>query len=755
MEMEGHNNQQYDTMSNRYQQEIQNFETIFASFKDKKMVLYGIGRYTATLVDGIRDFQIIGLLDRDPSNRGKTFFGLPVLSKAEVQEKADLIVINTAGTYWSLIYGRIKDWGIPVYYRNGEIAKENNEFNSNDSYWYRSIDELRGEIEKADIVSFDFYGTLFLRKVCSPKDVFHFAERIYLHRYRASESYTSDGKSVIEVKNSITDSVIPVFSAHKFGNSGEKSLSIEEGDISFSEIRSRAITELPDIYTLDELYQKIQEIGGWTQAQADNMRQIELDLEKKLLAPRTVILNLIKEAQEFGKQIYVVSDMYLPGSFFIESLSQQGISIDSSHIWVSGEKKADKSSGKLWDLFCKEIVKNKETALHIGDDQNADIEKAEERGIRTYYVSDSIPLLSLSSLAGIESHACSITSSLILGLFTSRLLQDPYIFASARGRVEINDLHTMGYCVFGPVILSFFQWMDLQIEEDNIDRVLFMARDGYFLHEDYLYYQSFQKDRNIKTDYIGISRQVAMMSAIETEDDLREYIKMPYSGTVSELIEDRFGISGVEADSQEDIKKYLPEIYGRVKVVSKNYRNYVDSFNLSQKDAVVDLGFYGNNQRYLSKLTGVPIAGYYFNGNVTEDNPNAKVQKMKVCFQEDDDPIGVKSQILKYQIFLESFLTAPYGMITDIQEDGKFACKPDGNNQRYFEDKREINEGVKAFISEFCTITENVEIEMDTGFADNLYGKCMDGSISFSNIVKKSFYNDNAMMNRQDSAIFY
>ena len=156
---------------NRYQSEIDAFYDNFNEYKFKRIVLYGIGRYTATIVDGIKDFNIVGLMDKDENNVGKTLFGLPILSKDEVLKIADLIIINTSGTYWNIIYDRIKNLGIPVFYRDGQRAKDKTVVCTDNEYWNESDEILKAKICDADVVSYDFYDTLFSRSVCNPGDV--------------------------------------------------------------------------------------------------------------------------------------------------------------------------------------------------------------------------------------------------------------------------------------------------------------------------------------------------------------------------------------------------------------------------------------------------------------------------------------------------------------------------------------------------------------------------------------------------------
>ena len=144
-------------MNNKYQIELDEFNENFKEFKQSKIVLYGIGRYTATLVEGLQDFNFIGLMDKDPANIGKIMFGLPVISKEEAEQKADLVVINTSETYWNVIYNRIEDIQIPVYYKNGERAEKKEKQQYHNPYKELCWEALEDKIEEAQVISFDFF----------------------------------------------------------------------------------------------------------------------------------------------------------------------------------------------------------------------------------------------------------------------------------------------------------------------------------------------------------------------------------------------------------------------------------------------------------------------------------------------------------------------------------------------------------------------------------------------------------------------
>ncbi|MCM1236779.1 MAG: hypothetical protein NC489_42425, partial [Ruminococcus flavefaciens] len=199
-------------------------------------------------------------------------------------------------------------------------------------------------------------------------------------------------------------------------------------------------------------------------------------------------------------------------------------------------------------------------------------------------------------------------------------------------------------------------------------------------------------------------------------------------------------------------REYRLEMEAYIARIRKDYLRYAEQFGLDGSCAVVDIGYYGNNQRYLNKLLGTDMAGYYFNADLSDKNTENR--KMAACFQSDGDITGENSRILRKQIYLESFLTAPYGMIRSVDENGNFLCAPDGKNQEHFREKEEINEGVKCFIADYAERFGGLAMVPDRAFADTYYGICFGGGMEFADEVKESFYNDNAMMNRIESNLF-
>ena len=702
-------------VNEKYRMEIEQFVERFSAYQRSRIVLYGIGRYTATLLEGLEGtgFRFVGLMDKDPNNLGKTVFGLPVIDQETAEENSDLVIINTSETYWNVIYDRIKHIKIPVFYKNGELAQPKEKTGLDNPYRNLSDPDLRDRIQKADVVSFDFFDTLFMRSVCSPRDIFDLMDLIL-------KKHWADAPN-------------------------------------FSEIRNEAKQSLRENYSLDELHSKIEMLHKRSFPFWETIKKTELALEQKLLISRRTVLDDLRFALESGKEVYIISDMYLPESFYRDVLERYGFDFPAGHILLSNVLGKSKLDGTLWRYYAETFVRGR-PALHIGDDPEADVKVPAQYGIQTYQVPSAWDLLKKSSMQEVASHICRKYDSAVMGCVLGKLLEDPFALGKTDGTIHIKSGFEMGYCVFGPVLLTFLLWLLEQSHKAEVSKLVFMSRDGYFLKEDFEYLCGLLGER-VDCCYLGISRQLAMTAAIESEDDLMEFLSMPYTGSIPDMFEDRLGITGVteipDGQLSDYVERYAQEIEMHIAEVKENYLRYLNGMELHPFCAVVDLGYYGNNQRYLNKLSGLNMRGYYFNANCSEKNMNAGEQNMTACFQSVDDPTGENSQVLKRMIYLESFLTAPYGMVKAVDKSGTFICAEPRKNQHYFPGRKTINRGIKQFMREYVERFGEFRFRADPMFADCFYGCCMNGALKFAESVKQIFYNDNAMMNRMESMLFY
>lgn len=536
----------------KYDIEIENFRHNFSGIKNKRIAIYGMGRRSATLLPGITDFNIAGILDRDESNVGKELCGIKVISIKNVEAAVDVIIINSDPSNYEIIYKRIaKNITVPVYYADGRLACLSDEDTSyeRNGYWKSSYKELKDKIDRADAVSFDIFDTLIMRKIFSPEDVFRLL--------------------------------------------GEKVRAELKLDCEIAGIRAQAAAKCGSNATINEIYKQIKKTN-LTDTNIADIMQLEKDIDIDLCIARRDIADLYEYCLACGKKVYLISDMYYKLQDIKHLLDKCGVTIpDDEHIWISCEKKCDKVSGSIWKEY-SELVGKDIKCLHIGDNKTGDVENSAKYGIDSYYIMSAKDMLMNSSMAELASHVNTVSDSICLGLVISKLFNSPFALCSTNGKVSYDDSEIYGYCVYGPLLEKFLIWLYYNSRKDGIDKLLFFARDGYFLEKDYKIVSQLLDD-GYKQDwcYLPISRRLIYMATMKSEDDLKRVVAFPYVGTFADYMKSRFEITVTDATSEYNdrqinavgdsqnilkwIQPYKDKIMEQAKRERENYLDYLKS----------------------------------------------------------------------------------------------------------------------------------------------------------------------------------
>lgn len=536
----------------KYDIEIENFRHNFRSIKNKRIAIYGMGRRSATLLPGITDFNITGILDRDESNVGKELCGIKVISIKNVENCVDAIIINSDPSNYEIIYKRIaNDVTVPVYYADGRIAAlsdKDTRYEQNE-YWKSSYQELKDKIDKADIVSFDIFDTLIMRKVFSPEDVFRLL--------------------------------------------GEKVRAELKLDCEIASIRAQA-AQCGAYATINEIYGYIKKCTNLTDKNISDIMKMEKDTDIDLCIVRRDIADLYEYCLTCGKEVYFISDMYYTIQDIKRILDKCGVTVpDDEHIWISCEKKADKVSGSLWEKYFKLVGKGNK-CLHIGDNKTCDVKNPVRYGIDSYYVMGAKDMLMNSSMAELASDVNTVSDSICLGLVASKLFNSPFALCSTKGKVSFDDSESYGYCVYGPLLEKFLIWLYYKSRKDEIDKLLFFARDGYFLEKDYTMVAELLDDGSKQEwCYLPISRRLIYIATMENEDDFNRVVAFPYVGTFADYMKSRFEIIVTDETSEYNdrqinavgdsknilkwIQPYKDKIMKQAKKERKNYLAYLTS----------------------------------------------------------------------------------------------------------------------------------------------------------------------------------
>ena len=199
-----------------------------------------------------------------------------------------------------------------------------------------SRDALIREIENHDIISFDIFDTLVMRKVYVNKDVFrHMAQRLD-----------------------------PVWG------------------IDFFTARTRAEAELSrETYPyIEEIYADVVKNYPCLQGHEAELIADELALERQLIIPRQEVVDIFNQAKQMGKMVNIVSDMYFHQDTIRSILDGVGIT-GYDKLLVSSEYRSSKPQ-HLFEKYLAELPQGR--CLHIGDSWACDILPAGKLGIDTF-----------------------------------------------------------------------------------------------------------------------------------------------------------------------------------------------------------------------------------------------------------------------------------------------------------------------------------------------------------------------------------
>lgn len=611
---------------------------------------------------------------------------------AHVIERATGFVVKNCG-YHSAI----------IDYREG-VIRHDISLKAFRPYLDADISYAKNHLRQYDVISFDIFDTLISRGILHPDDVFRLMQEKIKNKYQQN--------------------------------------------IDFLRVRKQAEVEAwekKQAYTnIDDIYEEIEKITGMDSELVEKIKQLEIDLEYNLSIPRRDMREIFNALKDDGKTIILVSDMYLTRSYIEKMLEKCGYS-GYDEIWISCECGLRKDQDNIWDAVLKEYEGKR--FIHVGDNVRSDWQTLIDRKQEAYWIMNPIDEWKLSpyfnKLGKYDDG--NIVNSLLLGMtLNGGIFNSPFVL-TREAQPEVEDSFGFGMGVFGPLFYRFIQWLQEETPDDAI--LAFLAREGYILEPLYetIITNSGQKPK--EHCYFLASRRTVTVAGIKEIDDAREIVSKYYRGTLSNLLEARFGIELPEEieDKVIMLDEELTDNINEVMDILKNHgEKYISQFAEEknayikyiqelipqekwEKLSVVDVGYSGTIQYYLAKLLDKKVRGYYlatFN--------NTKPDKIGcICEGLYNPKKDFLAEISRSQLFLESVLQAPYGqLIKFVDENGNIIPK-----QRQAESvKKEIVE-LQNGIMEYCNILGTSLRDVKRSISDSeelvevMYSELLNGKV--------------------------
>ena len=458
-------------------QQKKGFERNFHAFKGQKISVYGIGKNAMRLLEYGKGFDIVAVAARD--HIGEMFHGHVICSLAEAVDTSELMIIAETPKSTDEVFARIGmkvPAGYPVYDLFGrklKLADARTDISNH------SMDGLKKAIDSHDVISFDIFDTLVMRKTLYPKDVFLIEER---------ELY-EQGQEV-------------PFAAWRTEAESEQ---VAEG-------------HLPNF---DEIYHYLQERHSLSNEIVHRWKSREWELEKKLIVIRKDMIKAFQYAKMRGKTICLTSDMYFSRQDMECLLGEKGIT-GYNAVFISCDAQATKAEGSLF----RQVVElaSGRSILHIGDNEMSDGLIPKRLGIDTYQIQKASDLLEASAVSDALNQVDTLSDRLLLGMILAKVFNSPFFATDSDGRLIVQSVQEFAWLFLLPITMRYLQFIAQTVQQDEDAILLFLSRDGYFLQKEYaLLAKKYHPPDSL---YFYASRQAANGVMVRDEKDIELFLQV-------------------------------------------------------------------------------------------------------------------------------------------------------------------------------------------------------------------------------------
>lgn len=626
---------------------------------NRSVVIYGLSTETERVLSEWNGrYNVIGLLDGFRADG--EMYGMPIrpIENIVCLENIVIIVVARPGSCRAImkrIAGICIDNNVEVYDNRGKNLLQNDEvkytFNHIEAY---TENELLQKAMEADVVSFDLFDTLIMRKVMYPTTVIELLE------------YKLQQRGII------------IADFYEKRIKAEKTLS-----------RGAAPK-------LVKIYEKVLEDDCSCEMTPEELTQLEYETDLELVIPRRKMVLMFRRLQELQKKVYITSDCYYSREQMEGILKICQIE-NYNGLFVSCEY----GTGKTNDLF--EYLKAESgTAdiLHIGDDNVADFEAANKHGIKSFRIYNALEMLDQMGGLGISQSDTTLENRVKIGLVLAQIYNDPFLFEDKKKMLGISDARNLGYLLFAPMILDFSVWFKKKVEQNNIRNIWLGARDGYLIQKilKLLYPE-------IETEYFLTSRTAVIRAGVAEEKDIEYVSSMKFSGSLKEAMSRRFGITVEELlhpdENADGFLKYRDQILQRAEKCRANYRKYISTFRKEEGEiAFFDFVAKGTCQLYLQKVINDRMKGLYFLQLEPEYMKKHGLNIESYYSNEERD----NSAIFENYYILETLLTSPHPSVDEFDENGSAVYTKETRTARDISCILNIQQGILEYTTDFLSI---------------------------------------------------
>lgn len=438
----------------------------------------------------------------------------------------------------------------------------------------------------------------------------------------------------------------------------------------------------------------------------------EMELFVNNLTVRESMMEMLCYALNDNKTIYLLSNFQLSKSLIVTILDKFNI---YNYKTILYEK----------DLV--DLLLESSSFLFVGD-ESQNVNKIYMKSASVFLIKSPINMFNISTFNSVLQSGKNNTENLELDLFAAKLYNDPFSLYQSCGRPGLKSMYDYGYLFLAPILVEFVLWMISSVQKEEMDCILFISRDGYLIKQ--LYdrikndYETCYNNLLPKSYYLLTSRKFCLASSLESEEDINYAVSIPFSGSVRDLLEQRFflegkGINGnnIDKDAVEYIMSYKDNILEKSRQLRFNYRTYLNRLNIinDKNIAIFDFVSTGTCQMCLEKILGKKLRGYYFSRELDEYK-RKKELNVNSFFESE---INKKNELRRNYLWLEHMIKEPVASLSCMDSRGMPVYLKEYNSKKQVHEVHTVQNAVLDYLEDFLKLNDG-RLRYESGIGDLL-----------------------------------
>ena len=392
---------------------------------------------------------------------------------------------------------------------------------------YKSIEQLitaaESFIDDIDIVSFDVFDTIFIRRIADPDLI-----KIPVARFIA-EKANSLG---IEITWLEVATLREQVENQQRQSNGQK---FPDFEANYDDFMPQMLDQVFNDQLPDNYFHRVADY--------------EVNLENAVLVAREKLISWVKSLKHRGKRLFLISDIYLPAHYIERFVEDKDLTNYFESVISSADSFNAKASGTAFPLVEERFKLDRSRWLHIGDNPISDGIKPQEYGIRALVIDDPAERQRKALAAKYNQYSTYTT------FWKGRNLQQLMLPLEAEN-AECEEMFAQGFNQFGFLFGYFMQRLAEQCKSLKLKRIYFCSREGWLLQQCWELFAPwyFTQSDQPETKYLYVSRIALAKAMIGNTGLSQREVEVALLPLGNETFADVCRIFGLSAD---EFKSYL------------------------------------------------------------------------------------------------------------------------------------------------------------------------------------------------------